>query len=302
MLAGIRSRLLGRRGGEGNDEKLAGRTFSFDAIARTSDPVFHLAITAIVKNVAPYLREWIEFHRLVGVEHFFMYNNESTDGTADILEAYRKAGLVTAFAWPSMTGWNGQYAAYAHSTKTQRTNCRWMMFIDIDEFVFPSEGTDLRLALAAYADRSIVKLPWRCFGHDGHKTRPPTGLVIENYTARFYNNPAAGPGILKRLTKRKSIVDPCRVVSIHPHEPEMDDDRSVVDGTTMLLNHYILRSEQEFSEKLSMGYGYRASETRKTRADKLLELRDALEASTVKDTLITRFVPALKDALASEGS
>ena len=30
---------------------------------------FELAIAAIFRNEAPYLREWIEFHRLVGVEH-----------------------------------------------------------------------------------------------------------------------------------------------------------------------------------------------------------------------------------------
>ena len=39
----------------------------------------YLAVCAIYRNEAPYLREWIEFHRLVGVERFFLYNNESTD-------------------------------------------------------------------------------------------------------------------------------------------------------------------------------------------------------------------------------
>ena len=35
----------------------------------------YLAICAIYRDEAPYLREWIEFHRLVGVEHFFLYDN-----------------------------------------------------------------------------------------------------------------------------------------------------------------------------------------------------------------------------------
>ena len=41
----------------------------------------YLAICAVYRNEAPYLREWIEFHRLVGVERFFLYNNRSTDTT-----------------------------------------------------------------------------------------------------------------------------------------------------------------------------------------------------------------------------
>lgn len=39
----------------------------------------YLSIGAIFKDEAPYLAEWIEFHRLVGVEHFFLYDNLSTD-------------------------------------------------------------------------------------------------------------------------------------------------------------------------------------------------------------------------------
>ncbi len=37
------------------------------------------AIAAIVKNEGRYLREWIEFHRLVGCTKFYIYDNNSTD-------------------------------------------------------------------------------------------------------------------------------------------------------------------------------------------------------------------------------
>jgi len=39
----------------------------------------YLSICAIFKDEAPYLPEWIEFHRLVGVERFFLYDNGSGD-------------------------------------------------------------------------------------------------------------------------------------------------------------------------------------------------------------------------------
>lgn len=35
----------------------------------------YLPICAIFKEEAPYLPEWIEFHRLMGVERFFLYDN-----------------------------------------------------------------------------------------------------------------------------------------------------------------------------------------------------------------------------------
>ena len=38
-----------------------------------------LAIAAIFRDEAPYLKEWIEFHRAVGVERFYLFDNLSTD-------------------------------------------------------------------------------------------------------------------------------------------------------------------------------------------------------------------------------
>ncbi len=33
---------------------------------------FNVSLCAIFKDEADYLKEWIEFHRIVGVEHFYM--------------------------------------------------------------------------------------------------------------------------------------------------------------------------------------------------------------------------------------
>src|SRR5207248_10986601 len=54
-----------------------------------------LAICAIFKNEAPYLREWIEFHRLVGVSHFYLYRNGSTDDWEPVLRPYIGDGIAT---------------------------------------------------------------------------------------------------------------------------------------------------------------------------------------------------------------
>ena len=39
--------------------------------------------------------EWIEFHRLVGVERFFLYDNGSTDDHREVLAPYVEEGIVT---------------------------------------------------------------------------------------------------------------------------------------------------------------------------------------------------------------
>ena len=52
----------------------------------------YLSVCAIYKNEARYLAEWLEFHLLAGVEHFFLYNNNSTDDHREVLAPYLRAG------------------------------------------------------------------------------------------------------------------------------------------------------------------------------------------------------------------
>lgn len=44
--------------------------------------------------------EWIEFNHIVGVDHFFLYNNNSEDNYEEIIEPYVKKGIVTLIQWP----------------------------------------------------------------------------------------------------------------------------------------------------------------------------------------------------------
>ncbi len=52
------------------------------------------------KNAARFLPEWIEFHQIVGFEHFYLYNNNSTDDYLSALRPYRDEGSVTLYEWP----------------------------------------------------------------------------------------------------------------------------------------------------------------------------------------------------------
>src|SRR4029077_12293973 len=61
---------------------------------------YNFSICAIFKNEAAYFREWLEYNLLIGVDHFYLYNNGSTDESASILEPYIQKGVVTLIDWP----------------------------------------------------------------------------------------------------------------------------------------------------------------------------------------------------------
>jgi hypothetical protein len=259
-----------------------------------------------VRNEAPNLVEWLEFHRLVGVEHVFVYDNASTDRTWDVLMHYQESGFVTATPWDfqygDASGISAQALAYTHSLLSFGNQWRWMAFIDIDEFLFPAESDDLRTLLEGYAELPGVAVFWSMFGTSGHLTKPE-GLVIQNYTLRT-PFPVG--------TKIKSIVDPRRVDRVRgPHritEPLFDERRrrlplsqkydfqhnlSTQDmysptSDIFRLHHYYTKSWEEFTAKARL-----RNEIKPGGAKRLALRAQLVESGTVEDRSAWRFLDEL---------
>ena len=93
-----------------------------------------LAVVAIMKNEGAYLKEWLDYHLAAGVDHFYLYDNESPDNQAEVAEPYIAAGLVDYISAP---GKLMQLVVYNDAVKRFRFQSRHMALIDIDEFIFP---------------------------------------------------------------------------------------------------------------------------------------------------------------------
>ena len=139
-----------------------------------------LAICAIFKNEAAFLLEWIAYHRIVGFDHFYLYDNDSTDGGADLIRQSNLARYVTVTQWPQRPG---QLPAYRDFIDHHAQGFDWAAFIDLDEFLLPLEGRSVRPILESLGTASAVLVHWRVFGPSGWDERP-AGLAIDNYTKR----------------------------------------------------------------------------------------------------------------------
>src|SRR5256885_273181 len=167
----------------------------------------YLSVCSMYKDHAEYLREWIEFHRLVGVERFFLYDNESSDDHRDVLAPYIQSGIVVVHDWPTPPSvergvpW-GIIPAFESCLAAHRGDSRWIAFLDVDEFLFSPTGRPLPEVLSGFERWSGVEVSRLDFGSSGHDRKPP-GLVIENFVHR--RSYAAG-----ELEYVKSIVQPAR--------------------------------------------------------------------------------------------
>jgi hypothetical protein len=252
----------------------------------------YLSLCAIYRNEAPYLAEWIEFHRLVGVERFFLYDNDSDDDHLEVLRPHLDEGVVVRH---DRGVFFRQQGAYEHALGEHRDASRWMAFIDTDEFLFSPTGRSLPDVLAGFERYPGVGVHRETYGTSSHKEKPE-GLVTESYVWKFRGKASI-----------KTIVDPARVERYqNPHafvyvggEPAVDENGEPIDGwfldepTSALLrvNHYHTKSEAEFERKLQ-----------RERADTgvVPGPRDDIPQLTgkIKDEAIAIYVPRLREALA----
>ena len=61
---------------------------------------YYLSVLACCKDEGDYIQEWVEYYLLQGVEHFYLYNNNGTDNSKELLKPYIDAGLITWIDWP----------------------------------------------------------------------------------------------------------------------------------------------------------------------------------------------------------
>lgn len=141
---------------------------------------YELVVATMFRDEAPYLKEWIEYHRMVGVDHFWLYNDKSTDNWEEVLAPYIKEGLVEVFDWftPNPSHYIGyQCKAFKDAVERGIGKTPWLAFIDMDEFLLPMRGSTVTKCLARYfANAQAVYANWRCFGSG--KKYIPTGSPL----------------------------------------------------------------------------------------------------------------------------
>jgi len=244
----------------------------------------YFAICIMIKNDHAYINEWLTHHRNLGINHFYLYDNES-------VPAYENLGEdVTIINWNekeyfkiiqpvinndlyyseflseislrelNTTHWpnyperdSRQFKAYQHCLNNFGSRHKWLAFIDSDEFINVAEGLTIPLVLSLYeADGSVGQLlmKWRMFSSSGHLTKQPLQKLA--YTDWFPDYQV------------KAFVQPDKVYAITSlHQPALYHMYSTIteDGQNNLrnlyethtsdiiwVNHYWSRSREDFEE------------------------------------------------------
>jgi glycosyltransferase involved in cell wall biosynthesis len=243
---------------------------------------------------------------MLGVEKFYLYDNESADNTQDIIKEYIRSGVVEYTYFPGK-GVSNQIRAYADAVKRFKNKTKWLAVIDLDEFIVPVSKLKIidvvnelyeKLWLEKRKKLFGLAVHWVQYGYSGHYKKP-RGLVIEN----FRKNGGA-------VMHMKSIFNPRAAFFTAPlsvHTPLYLDFgfgrnergqkhpwEAPVSADIIRINHYVTKSYEEYSKKVSR------NQTGFPETKNVLPEYDGAYLSEHEDTIMDKYINPLKRALGAD--
>lgn len=271
-------------------------------------PRYYISVCSIFQNEALYLKEWIEYNRLIGVEHFYLFNNDSTDNYLEVLQPYISEGVVDVIDWPSLDktqSWmQDQMNAYNYCIKKTEGITAWLAIIDVDEFIVPVQKPNLVKFLADFDPRKEIggiKMHFQLYGTSFLSTLPTDRLMIESFTLKAPTDYASKN--FPNNTVIKSIVRPEAIEKYKVHSgtykagyttfPKGGYDRFLtpVQIEQIRLNHYWTRAE-DFFYAVKIGRRMRFTGVERKRIEQKLT-----DLNQVEDKVIFKFVPELRSRM-----
>lgn len=225
---------------------------------------YNLGIVAIAKNEKEYISEWCAFHKAAGFDIIYLFDNESDDGTAEALTPYIDSGFVK---YHHIKGRAKQIEAYNYALKSYCNECKYIAFVDCDEFLFiqPTAHVSLKDKIESFfkehKNAGGLALNWCMYGSNG-LTQKPEGLCIENFVKRALVG-KAGTLCIKTILSSQKAKCFCS-----PHYPiyktgyaGYDQEGKIVETwynpithySDIRLNHYFCKSKEQWIRRRSLG-------------------------------------------------
>ena len=209
-----------------------------------------LVLTVLARDEADVIDAQLAFHLNAGVDYVIATDNNSQDGTTEILEAYVREGLLHLIREPAEGLRQGEWVTRMARLAATDFGADWVINSDADEFWWP-RGESLNEVLAAVPDRyGIVQAFWRSF-----VPRPDDGaLFAERMTARLSQNaPINDPTSFYRpVIKVAHRADPQVVVGRGNHALAGSDFRTLTTWHPIEVLHFPLRSRQQWERKVEL--------------------------------------------------
>lgn len=229
---------------------------------------YNLCIMGIFKNEELYLEEWLNHHINQGISHFYLYSNDENMHKYPYLSKY--TDYITLIPWTDKVNKKDdtvQRQAYNHCVENYNNEYKYIMMLDIDEFIIPIDGKSkvIDIINSLDTDTKAIKVQRYDFGSNSHAHKPD-GNVMDNYKKHEMICSS-----YKTIANAKYIDTKTKFFGVHDF-PFKDDKGRVynsyfdykykgypngcllnsVNEVPLVINHYYTKSYDEYLKRCEM--------------------------------------------------
>ncbi|MBA0829434.1 hypothetical protein Goarm_014042 [Gossypium armourianum] len=143
-------------------------------------------ICTMARNQARFLKEWVIYHALIGVQRWYIYDNNSDDDTDQVIESLFNAGYnISRHIWPWI---KTQEGGFSHCALRAKGSCEWIGFIDVDEFLHLPSGlflhdviSNLTSTITSFGNISIGEIRVSCYSFGPFIDVDRRMMVVNHY-------------------------------------------------------------------------------------------------------------------------
>ncbi|MDD2704875.1 MAG: glycosyltransferase family 2 protein [Acidocella sp.] len=133
------------------------------------------AVVLVVRDEASDILAWLAWYKLLGFSAAIVYDDDSTDGTWELLQQAASHWDIRLSRTPGQREkphtWR-QDEAYRHAIATYKGEFAWLAFFDADEFLSLRQDETVTAFLARFPGADEVAVNWCNYGSSGHALKP----------------------------------------------------------------------------------------------------------------------------------
>lgn len=207
-----------------------------------------LVLTLLVRDEADVVAAMIEHHLAAGVDFVVATDNGSTDGTAEILGAYERAGVLRLIHEPAHTYEQAKWVTRMARLAATDHGADWVINADADEFWWARDGDNLATTLAMLpAAYGTVEAPREnLVGDPGQGGDWPARLVLRDLLSLHQRGGRIGPKVCHRA-------DPTVEIAQGNHSVKGARTGRRWPASPITVLHAPDRSFAQFAHKIAIG-------------------------------------------------
>ncbi len=213
------------------------------------DCQYYSAVILLIKDENRYLKEWLDWHLGLGFEHVYIYDNGAVDDVKEIVQEYSEdmQSKITVIDWRGHHN-HIQQDAYNHFLSNYKSDVRWGLFIDSDEFLKFTDGEteDVNTFLKNYEDYTEIwgyEVEYDANGQENYENRP----VRERFTRQTD---------VREGFYWKNFIQVNRIDAFEMHYAYYDPEKHQVwkngehNKDLFVIDHYYTKSWEEWKRKI----------------------------------------------------